>query len=35
MSRAPDEIEEPLIFLRLEAVLGNQRGGDWGFVCGH
>ena len=33
--RAADEVEEALILLRLEAVLGNQLGGDFGFVRDH
>jgi hypothetical protein len=33
--RASDEREEALILLRLEAVLGDQLGGDFGFVRAH
>jgi hypothetical protein len=33
--RAPDKREEALILLGLEAVLGNQLRGDFGFVRGH
>ena len=32
---AADQLEDALILVRLEAVLGDQRGGDGGFVGNH